>query len=127
MSQLNINTTELRELIADAMRAQNEKTTGQFNVIDCKLDLITQRLDKLNGTVAKHEKIINERSVVVADYLDHAKEQAKQSENTEKRIRTLEDTQLSNKSIKKWIITTVGVTGTIIAAGFTLFQFLVMK
>jgi hypothetical protein len=122
MPEMTVSTAELRELIADAMQVRDERMTGQFNVIDCKLDLITQRLDRLNGTVAKHEKIINERAIVVADYMDHAKE----AQVVEKRIRMLEDTQLSNKTIKKWIVTTVGVTGSLIAAGFTLFQFFIM-
>jgi hypothetical protein len=123
MTERLINTIELRELISDAMSVMNEKITGKFNVIDCKLDLITQHLDKLNGTVAKHEKIINERAIIVADYMDHAKE----AENVEKRIRTLEDQQLSTKSVKKWIVGTVGLTSGLIAIGYTLFQFFVMK
>lgn len=120
---MTVSTAELRELIEDAMKIRDERNNGQFNVINTKLDGITQRLDKLNGTVAKHEKIINERAIVVADYMDHAKE----AESIEKRIRMLEDQQLSNKTIKKWIVTTVGVTGSLIAIGFTLFQFFVMK
>jgi hypothetical protein len=123
MPEMTVSTAELRELIEDAMRVRDERTTGQFNVIDCKLDLIGQRLDKLNGTVAKHEKIINERAVIVADYMDHIKESA----NTEKRIRTLEDQQLSNSSIKKWIVTTVGVTGALIGIVYTLLQFFVLN
>ncbi len=123
MPEMTVSTAELRELIEDAMKIRDERNNGQFNVINTKLDGITQRLDKLNGTVAKHEKIINERAIVVADYMDHAKE----AESIEKRIRMLEDQQLSNKTIKKWIVTTVGVTGSLIAIGFTLFQFFVMK
>ena len=123
MPEMTVSTAELRELIEDAMKIRDERNNGQFNVINTKLDGITQRLDKLNGTVARHEKIINERAIVVADYMDHAKE----AENVEKRIRMLEDQQLSNKTIKKWIVTTVGVTGSLIAIGFTLFQFFIMK
>ncbi|HLO60964.1 MAG TPA: hypothetical protein VK179_19590 [Bacteroidales bacterium] len=123
MPEMTVSTTELKELIQDAMRAQNEKITGQFNVIDCKLDLITQRLDRLNGKVAEHEKIINERSVVVSDYICHAKEAVE----TEKRIRVLEDQQLSNRTMKRLIVTSIGLTGSLIAIGFTLFQFFVMK
>jgi hypothetical protein len=110
MSEIIASGTELRMLIEDAMRAHNEKINGQFMVIDTKLDGITQRLDKINGTVAKHEKTINERAIIVADYLDHAKE----GEDIEKRLRIVEDTQLTQKSIKKWIVTTIGITGAIL-------------
>lgn len=117
----NISTTELRELINDAMSVVNEKVEAKYNIIDCKLDLIGQRLDKLNGKVAKHEQSLNEHTVVIADYINHAKK----SDENEKRIRTLEDAQLSNASIKKWIVGTVGITGALIGIAYTLLQMVV--
>ncbi|MFA5366603.1 MAG: hypothetical protein WC333_01860 [Dehalococcoidia bacterium] len=119
MPEMIVSGTELRTLIEDAMRFRDEKTNGQFKVIDTKLDGITLRLDKINGTVASHEKIINERAIVVADYMDHAKE----AEDIEKRLRAVEDTQLTQRSIKKWIVGTIGVTGTILAIIIAALQF----
>jgi hypothetical protein len=120
--QMIVSGKELRELIEDAMKIRDERVHGEYNVIETKLDGISQRLDKVNGTIAKHEKIINERAIVVADYLNHAKEQATESEEITKRIRTLEDNQLSNNAIKKWIIGAVSVTGGVIVILFTLYQ-----
>jgi hypothetical protein len=111
MPEMIVSGTELRTLIEDAMRFRDEKTNGQFKVIDTKLDGITQRLDKINGTVARHEKSLNDEAIIIANYLEHAKE----AEEIEKRLRIVEDTQLTQKSIKKWIVGTIGVTGTILA------------
>jgi hypothetical protein len=125
--QMIVSGKELRELIEDAMKIRDERVHGEFNVINTKLDGITQRLEKVNGTIAKHEKIINERAIIVADYLNHAKEQAIETEEITKRVRTLEDTQLSNNAIKKWVVGVVSITGGIIVILFTIYQFFTGK
>jgi len=70
MPEMIVSGTELRTLIEDAMRFRDEKTNGQFKVIDTKLDGITQRLDKINGTVARHEKSLNDEAIIIANYLE---------------------------------------------------------
>jgi hypothetical protein len=118
MSEISITGSELRTLIEDAVKFRDERANGQFKVIDTKLDGINHRLDKINGSVQKHEQIINDRAIIVADYMDHVNE----SKDITKRIRALEDSQLSHVAIKKWIIGTIGITGGIIAILYTLIQ-----
>jgi hypothetical protein len=114
MPEIRVSGIELRDVIEDAMKVRDERVNGQFNVINTKLDGITQRLDKVNGTIAKHDQIINDRAIVVADYLEHARDQAITTEKFKERLRVLEDTQLSQRSIKKWIVGTIAITGVVI-------------
>jgi hypothetical protein len=114
MPEIRVSGIELRDVIEDAMKVRDERVNGQFNVINTKLDGITQRLDKVNGTIAKHDQIINDRAIVVADYLEHARDQEINTEKFKTRLRALEDTQLSQKSIKKWIVGTIAITGVVI-------------
>lgn len=119
MSEISISGSELRNLIEDAMKFRDERANGQFKVIDTKLDGINQRLDKINGSVGKHEEKINNTAIVIADYMDHIK----QGEEISKRIRSLEDNQLSHIAIKKWIVGTIGITGGIVAILYTFVQY----
>ena len=96
----------------------NAKTEGQFMVIDTKLDGITQRLDKINGTVANHEKRINDHDIIITDYVNHLKD----TEIIQGKIRIMEDTQLTSKSIKKWVIGTILIVVTLLGIVTTVLE-----
>jgi hypothetical protein len=110
MTQFTVTKEELKVLVEEGMALSNTENQGRFDVIDVKLDGITHRLDKINGTVAEHAKIIAERALVVQRNDDDHKMLA----DIPGRVRSLEDDRLSRNSIKKWIIGTIAMTGTLI-------------
>ena len=72
-----------------AYRAEN---TAQNTVTNAALQGINQRLDKINGSVASHEN----RIIPLENHL-------KNTEDLPTKIRQLEDSNLSNKAVKKFM------------------------
>ena len=91
--------TEIRQIMSDCNSGTHARTEAQYTIIDSKLDGISIHLTTLNGSVARHEKIIGERAVVIKDFEDF-KETYK---DVPAQIRRLEDESLSNKSVKKFM------------------------
>ena len=85
------------------------KLYAQNEVANNKLEGILEHLTKLNSKVATHEKIINERAEAVSD-LKHLQSIVAP---IPEQIRALEDCNLSNKSIKRFM-------GTMFSAGIAL-------
>lgn len=88
MVELQIKTNES----ISKLYAQNEIANNTLRGIE-------EHLAKLNSKVATHEKIINERAEAVSD-LKHLQEIV--APMTDK-IRSLEDCNLSNKAIKRFM------------------------
>jgi hypothetical protein len=78
--------------------AYRAEATAQNCVTNAALVGVNQRLDKINGSVERHERIISERAIVVRDFQDF-KDSYK---DVPTQIRKLEDESLSNKSMKKF-------------------------
>jgi hypothetical protein len=115
---MSLQYNEIKTLIVDAIMLSNAKTEGQFKVIDTKLDAITQRLDKINGTVANHEKRINDHDIIITDYVNHLKD----TEIIQGKIRIMEDTQLTSKSIKKWVIGSIAIISVLLGIAMAIIE-----
>lgn len=76
-----------------------------FASIDDNFVEIKKRLDKLNGSVARHEKVINE-------HLPHSIDHCPQA----KVIEGLQENMITSKAIKKTIYIGFGIICTLIAA-----------
>ena len=100
--------------------AYRAETTAQSCITNAALAGINTRLDKINGKVGEHEKIINDRGLVVQEFKDF-KESYK---DVPQQIRKLEDDSLSSKSIKKWLAASVGITATIVSIIFTVLNYI---
>lgn len=94
---------QIREIIQDCTTGVHARTEAQFTVIDNKLDGINTHLKNLNGSVLKHSKEIEEIKSLrdkkyqeLDDYIITMKE-------VPIRVRKLEDQNLSNASIKKFM------------------------
>lgn len=99
-----------------AYRAEN---TAQNTITNAALVGVNARLDKINGKVGDHEKTINDRSLVVQEFKDFKKD----FECVPEKIRHLEDNQLSQTSIRKWVVTSIGLTATIVSIIFTVLNY----
>ena len=100
--------------------AYRAEATAQSCITNAALQGIGARLDKINGKVGEHEKTINDRGLVVQQFMDF-KESYKEVPD---KIRHLEDNQLSQSSIKKWVVTSIGLTATIVSIIFTVLNFI---
>ena len=100
--------------------AYRAETTAQNCITNAALAGVNQRLDKINGKVGEHEKIINDRGLVVQEFKDF-KESYK---DVPQQIRKLEDDALSSKSIKKWLAASVGITATVVSIIFTVLNYI---
>ena len=76
----------------------------KFGNIDSKLTEFNEHFKRLNGTVAKHEKIINE-------HLPHNVAHCTQAEN----IKQLRDNMVTEKAVKKTLYIGFGIICTLIA------------
>lgn len=94
---------QIREIIQDCTTGVHARTDAQFTVIDNKLDGINLHLKTLNGSVLRHNKEIEEikskrdiKYTELDDFMHNIK-------TIPDKVRALEDQNLSNKSIKKFM------------------------
>ena len=99
-------------------------TNTQYEVINTKLDGIVSHLKRINGSVEKHEKQIQDALIERARYRQEQVDRVKDLDEIIPKVRKLEDQQLSSRSIKKWIATSVILTGTVLGLIYTLYQIL---
>jgi hypothetical protein len=107
----------------------------RFDTVERLLNGVNTRLDSLNGKVYAHEnqiqealgerKLNREKQKEVADKVEELEVRTNLLEKTEithvincpqaPKIRVLEDNQLTSKAIKKWIVASIAVTGTVMS------------
>jgi hypothetical protein len=103
-----------KELIESKFEGLIHLMNAQFTNVNERLDSIDKRVAIQNGRVTKNETRINEvekRELVYYKDCPHTDA-----------IRTLEDSQLTQKSIRKWIVGSVGIATGVISALWLLFQ-----
>ncbi len=109
---------EVREIFKDIMAGYMVSIQGyvssnnaQYIATDGALDKIDKHLEKLNGTVAEHEKkILQELPHTIANCPQQDK------------IQNIRDNMVSNKAIQKAIYTGIIATGAIASILFILYQ-----
>ena len=100
------------------------KVDSQYKVIDTKLDNLNTHLERINGSVGKHETVINEALIERARFREILDNNIEDVDELVPKVRKLEDHQLTSKSIKKWIAAAVALTGTVIGLFYTIYQLL---
>ena len=100
------------------------KVDSQYKVIETKLGSIDNHLKRINGSVGKHEEQIQEALPERARNRQEQRERVKDLDEMIPKVRALEDQQLSTKSVKKWIATSVALTGTVLGLFYTIYQIL---
>ena len=102
---------EMKELFQDMLEVVNTKHNAEYEMINYKLDQITAQVLKTNGRVTKLEEkeLVHISTCPLND-----------------KVRVLEDNQLTNKSVKNWVVGSITITSivvTVLMAALKLFIF----
>lgn len=108
---------ELRELVKDIIVAEHARTEGKFELIDNKLDNIYGQVKKTNGRVNTLEDKVE---VIEKNEIKHYVNCPQAS-----KIRTLEDNQLQEKSIKKWVLKMIVIGTSVVSTIIVFLNFLI--
>ena len=108
----------------DDLKIMMVEVNAQYKIIDTKLDGINAHLAHINGSVQKHEEQIMEALTERAKNRQVQRDNFKDLDELVPKVRRLEDQQLTSRSIKKWIATSVALTGTLIGLIYTVYQLL---
>lgn len=92
--------------------AYRAEATAQNTVTNAKLISIESHLAKQNGRVGKLE----ERVTPLENH-------CKNTEELPTKIRKLEDSQLTQDSIKRWVVGAIGITATVVSIIFTVLNY----
>jgi hypothetical protein len=96
--------TEIREMIHGMLSGWEANTISREEITNVRLGEISEHLKRINGSVAKHEKIIN-------DNLPHNITHCPQAE----KIAELDRNMISDKSVKKTLYTGIAIISTVVA------------
>jgi hypothetical protein len=127
----NQEITAIRELFNEKMSGLTTIMNAHFMALSDRLDTMekkyeseSERIRQLEKQEITHEsrcpqskkiEIINKE---IIDFKNHVTN----THDYDMKIRNLEDTQLTQKSIRKWIIGSVAITGTVVGILFALFK-----
>jgi hypothetical protein len=98
---------EMKELIQNYLENSTTKTDAKFELIVYKLDKVIEQTTRTNGRVSKLEDITLTHPMTCPQIT---------------KIRELEDTQLTHKAIKTWVVTSILVTSGIFTILLGLFK-----
>ena len=102
---------EVREMFSDMLKSYHSEMIAQGQLTNLSLNSIDHRLDKLNGSVARHEKIIIEN-------LPHTIANCAQKTV----IQEIRDNTISIKAMKNMLIISITATASIASIIFILYQ-----
>ena len=100
-----------RQLIEEMFKGQTHYLNAQFENVQDSFSAINARLDKLNGKVAEHEKIINQN---VPHNISHCVQT--------KTIEEIRDNMITSKSLKRVSVTIIGSAASITAMVWIIIQ-----
>ena len=95
---------------------------SKFEVVIVKLTNIDEHLARQNGTIKKHDDQIQEALQWRAKKYAQVDEYIQDLDELKPKVRKLEDNQLTSKSIKRWLIGSVAVMGTLVAVALAVFN-----
>ena len=93
--------TQLKDIIHLSLQGENARNAADHEMLNVKLSSIDKHLEHINSKVQKHEKIQNERSLVIKDY-DVFKETRQDTCPQDDRIDILERDTYNMKAMKKY-------------------------
>jgi hypothetical protein len=102
---------EIREMISDLIAPLQTELIAQGKLTNLSLNSIDHRLDKINGSVSRHERIISEN-------LPHTTANCAQKTT----IQEIRDNMITGKAIKRTIIASITATASIFSVLFILYQ-----
>ena len=102
---------EVREMIHDVLSGWEANTVAREEITNMALIRIDKHLEKLNGTVERHENTITAN-------LPHNISHCPQAET----IQVLKANMISEKAVKKTIYTSVVILGTLIGIIWGIFE-----
>ena len=106
--------TKIGGLISNAMKVKDAEHEANYKLIDFKLGTILEQTTKHNERMTKvEERCDNIEKNEIAHIIECPQVE---------KVRALEDTALSQKSIKKWIVGSVGITGGMMGILWIIFQ-----
>lgn len=103
-----------KDIIKPLLATVNAYHEGDLKLINADLKRILEQTTKTNSRVSRSEAKIEELEKKEIAHIINCPQ--------EKRVRNLEDNQLSQKSIKKWIVGTVGIASLLIGIFYIIFQ-----
>jgi len=108
---------EIREMFTDVLRTHSAELNGEFKVIKTELSQIKEQTTKTNGRVTSMEK---EVGLIKLREVEH-----KTNCPNTLRIRTLEKSDVSRKSVLKFISVSIGITLGIIGTGIAIISLII--
>lgn len=96
---------ELRQILKDNTKSIVLQVEANFEILNIKLDNLSKDLNHLDSTVDELKRKVYDIETI--------------------KIRKLEDNALKTSTIKKWLVSSVAITGTIVGIIFTLLRILV--
>ena len=124
------------ENISGILKGYQANIDSQLTIVNGNLDDIKKQLEKMNGSLRTHEKEINElKTLEKLSVQKKIHDKEKQDIIDKQRlatcpqnqiIRTIQEDQLTSKTIKAFIVKTVVIAASIIGAIVTFFQLFVI-
>jgi hypothetical protein len=108
--------SEIREMIHGILSGWEAATVAREEVTNVSLKGIEDHLGRINGTVGKHEKTIN-------DNLPHTIANCAQKDT----IQEIRDSMISAKAVRNAIVLSITATGTLFSILFILYKLLIEK
>jgi hypothetical protein len=107
----------IREMFTDVLATHSAVLNGEFKVIKTELSSIKIQTTKTNGRVTSLEKEVGEIKLEEVQHIINCP-------NTQ-RIGTLEKSDVSRKSVLKFISISIGITLGVIGIVFTIMTFII--
>lgn len=116
---------ELKEFITLTMQGANARHEADFKIIDLKLDGVHQRLDKINGSVQKHQIEIDEIKSLRDKRYQQMDDETKMREKScpqLQRIQNLETDRSIRFSMRQGLIMLITVISLLVGTSYTIIK-----
>ena len=98
---------------------------SKFETVNVKLDGINTHLTKQNGTLERHDKVINDALVERARYRQELEDREERHVGQEERIEDLEHKQIEAQAFKRFVIKTIAWGGSAILGAVAIFELII--
>jgi len=109
---------EIRELIQDLLTAKNAKIEANYDNLEYKIDNVELILGEIKTQTTKTNGRVTALELKDASHITNCPHAPKLND----RVRALEDNQLSVKSVKTWVISSVTIASLVVGILFVFFK-----